>query len=186
MNLYINCSPKIKNSNSEYFTQLIKSDNDIINYIYKDNFELIKKNISIYKNIIFVFPLYMDTFPSKLIEFMENFNNKLINKNIYIICNCGFLEYRQNFLAIDTFIYWINKKKGFFKGYLNIGSGEIIGITKKNKFLSLFCHDFFKKIKIFKCYINNEKSINLNTNIKWLNKRLFCIICNHFWKKRIK
>jgi hypothetical protein len=83
-------------------------------------------------------------------------------------------------------MYWIDKNKGIFKGYLNIGSGEIIGITKRNKLLKIFCHDFFKKIKLFKYNIYNEESINLNTNIKWLNKRLFCIICNHFWKKRIK
>ena len=80
---------------------------------------------------------------------------------------------------------YINKKLGIFKGYISIGSGEVIGICKKNKLLKLLCINFFLKIKKFSKAINNSKSIELNTNIKVFTKRLFCFICNKFWKKRI-
>lgn len=186
MNLYINCSPKLKNSNSNYFTSLIKNDDDTINYIYKDDFNKIINNINIYKTIIFIYPLYMDTFPSKLIEFIETQKINFNKKNIYVICNCGFLEYKHNLLSLDTIEYYINKNNGVFKGYLNIGCGEIIGITKKNKILKFFCKNFYKKIKYFKKAINNNNNIKLNSNIKWLNKYTFCLICNHFFKKRVK
>ena len=187
MNTYINCSPKLKNSNSEYFINLIKNNKDTINYIYKDNIKNIKENIKNSNNIIFVYPLYIDTIPSKLIEIIENLDSNLLNKkNCYIICNCGFLEPSHNNLSIKAMENWIAKNNGIFMGYLSIGSGEIIGITKRNKLLKFFCKDFFKKINKFKKNLDNNNKVYLTTNIKWLNKNLFCIICNKFFKKRIQ
>lgn len=183
MNLYINCSPKTLNSNSEYFTNLIKNEDDDILYLYKEKLDLEKLNK--YDKIIFVFPLYIDTFPYKLSELFEEFDN-FLNKKIYIICNCGFLEPFQSTLALTNIEYIINKKNGNFMGYLNIGCGEIIGLTKKRKILKIFCFDFLKKIKIFKNNIDKNNKIYLKTNIKLLNKKLFCLICNHYFKKRIK
>ena len=54
-------------------------------------------------------------------------------------------------------------------GYLSIGCGEIIGLTKERKILKIFCCDFFKKIKIFKNNIDENNKIYLKTNIKLLN-----------------
>ena len=90
----------------------------------------------------------------------------LKNKKVYSICNCGFLEFEQCNLVTDNLKYIVNKKNGNFMGYLNIGCGEIIGITKKRKILKIFCLNFFKKIKQFKNDINNNNKNNLNTNIK--------------------
>lgn len=183
MNLYINCSPKIKNSNSAYFIDLIKNDDDDILYLYKDKINI--KDLKKYNNIIIAFPLYIDTFPYKLSEFFEKYNN-FYNKNIYVICNLGFLEVEQSKLAIQNIEYIINLKKGRFMGYLNIATGEIIGITKRKKVLKLFCFDFKRKIRILKKCINKRKKIYLNTNIKLLNKKLFCLVSNHYFKKRLK
>lgn len=186
MILFINASPKIKNSNSNYFINLIDADNKIINYIYKDDYSTIKKNILLSDTIIFVFPTYVDIIPSKLIDFIEKYNGNFKNKNIYLIVNCGFLESKHNDLSIKYMENYITKKHGNFKGYISIGSGEVIGICKKNKLLRLLCLNFFKKIKKFSKSIKSNKSIKLNTNIKIFTKKLFCFICNKFWKKRIK
>ena len=69
MNLYINCSPKTLNSNSAYFTNLIKNKDDDILYLYKEKLSLDRLNK--YDKIILVFPLYVDTFPYKLSELFE-------------------------------------------------------------------------------------------------------------------
>ena len=43
MTLFINSSPKLKSSNSDYFINLLNIDKKIINYIYKDDYSTIKK-----------------------------------------------------------------------------------------------------------------------------------------------
>ena len=159
MILFINASPKLKMSNSEYFINLL--------------------------NIIFVYPTYIDIIPSKLINFIENYKGNFNNKEIYLIINCGFLEPKNNDLGIKFMKNYIKEKQGIFKGYLSIGSGEVIGICKNNKFLKLICHDFLKKLKKFRKFINLSKNIELKTNIKLFNKKLFCIICNHYFKKNL-
>lgn len=186
MILFINASPKIKNSNSDYFINLIDIDNKIINYIYKDNYNTISNNISLANIVVFVFPTYIDIIPSKLIDFIENYNGNFKNKNIYLIVNCGFLENKHNDLSIEYMKNYIIKKQGIFKGYINIGSGEVIGICKKNKLLKILCIDFFRKIKKFSKFIKINKKIQLNTNVRIFTKHIFCFICNKFWNKRIK
>ena len=185
MILFINASPKLKMSNSEYFINLLNIKNKKINYIYKDKYEDIEKNIYKASKIIFVYPTYIDIIPSKLINFIENYKGNFNNKEIYLIINCGFLEPKNNDLGIKFMKNYIKEKQGIFKGYLSIGSGEVIGICKSNKFLKLICHDFFKKIKKFRKFINLGKNIELKTNIKLFNKKLFCIICNHYFRKNL-
>lgn len=185
MILFINASPKLKMSNSEYFINLLNIKNKKINYIYKDKYEDIEKNIYKANKIIFVYPTYIDIIPSKLINFIENYKGNFNNKEIYLIINCGFLEPKNNDLGIKFMKNYIKEKQGIFKGYLSIGSGEVIGICKSNKFLKLICHDFFKKIKKFRKFINLGKNIEFKTNIKLFNKKLFCVICNHYFKKNL-
>ena len=186
MILFINASPKLKMSNSEYFINLLNIKNKKINYIYKDKYEDIEKNIYKANKIIFVYPTYIDIIPSKLINFIENYKGNFNNKEIYLIINCGFLEPKNNDLGIKFMKNYIKEKQGIFKGYLSIGSVEVIGICKNNKFLKLICHDFLKKLKKFRKFINLSKNIELKTNIKLFNKKLFCIICNHYFKKNLR
>ena len=185
MILFINASPKLKMSNSEYFINLLNIKNKKINYIYKDKYADIEKNIYKASKIIFVYPTYIDIIPSKLINFIENYKGNFNNKEIYLIANCGFLEPKNNDLGIKFMKNYIKEKQGSFKGYLSIGSGEVIGICKNNKFLKLICHYFFKKINKFRKFINLSKNIKLKTNIKLFNKKLFCIICNHYFRKNL-
>lgn len=185
MILFINASPKLKKSNSKYFCDLLKIDNSITNYIYSDDFNKIIENIDNSNTIIFAFPTYVDIVPSKLIEFIEKYKGNFYNKNVYAIVNCGFLESMQNNLSIEFIKNYIEEKKGIFKGYLSIGSGEIIKITKTNKFLKIITVDFFSKIKKFKNAIIENKFVNLNCNVDFITKKSFCAICNKFWNKKI-
>ena len=192
MILFINASPILKMSNSEYFINLLNINNKKINYIYKDKYEDIEKIIYKANKIIFVYPTYIDIIPSKLINFIENYKGNFNYKEIYLIINCGFLEPKNNDLGIKFMKNYIKEKQGNFKGYLSIGSGEAPAPCKKKKKkkkkkknLRGICHDFFKKLKKFRKFINLSKNIELKTNIKLFNKKLFCIICNHYFKKNL-
>lgn len=70
MIIYVNGSPKLKKSNSEYFLKRI-SDNNEINYLYKDSFNQIIDNVVKCNTIVFSFPLYVDSPTSMVIKFMN-------------------------------------------------------------------------------------------------------------------
>ncbi len=184
MVLFINCSPKLNFSNSKYFCDLLKIDNRT-NYIYKDDFKDIIKNIDIYDTIIFSIPTYLDIIPSKLIEFIENNNINFKNKNIYLICNCGFMEYYHNNLVIEFIKNYICSNNGNFKGFLNIGAGEVIKLTKNIKPLKLICISFYIKLNKFRKVVLNKKEAFFNTSINFVTKKMYCNICNHYWRKKL-
>ena len=119
MILYINGSPKLENSNSNYFLNKIKN-NEKINYIYRDKFDNILKKINKVDTIILSFPLYVDSPPSKVIEFMEYIidnNIDISNKKIYTIINCGFWEAKHNRTASLIIENFANNRKAKYKIY---------------------------------------------------------------------
>lgn len=184
----INCSPK-QNSNSKNFInrtiKYIDDDFSICN-VYRDNFDTIIGFINKSDKVLIVYPLYVDTIPSKLIEFFEYLINNhisLYNKKIYVLCNCGFLESQQNDVSIEIVSNIITELNGDYKGYLKIGSGEILG-KLNNIFMKILCLDYFYKSKRFSKHINKGKSVKLSCTLNIFSKKLFCFLGNIFWKKK--
>lgn len=187
MKLYINGSPRVSNSNSNYF--LIKlAPNDKIKFLYKDKFSKILKSIKKVDTIILSFPLYVDSPPNKVIElfeYIENNNINVKNKKIYTIINCGFWEARQNrtaSLIIENFAINNGAK---YMGSFNIGAGEIIGKCNSKKIYRLVSIPFFLKIKKFKKGISDGKKITLETTIRPMTKKLYIYLANRSWKKQM-
>lgn len=184
---YINGSPRLEKSNSEYFLRLLKA-NDII-YLYKDNYEKIKQKIIKSELLVLSFPLYIDCLPNRVIEFIEYIeenNIDLNNKKIYVICNCGFLEWKHNLIVTSIIKKFARKNKAKYSGSFLIGAGEVVGSCKKNKIYKLVCLDFFFKIKKFKKFIEKKKYIDLHTTIKPMWKKLYVFLANKNWKKSMK
>lgn len=186
MILFINASGKAKNSNSKYFSDLLNIDNCIYSYLYKDKFDKIIYNINKCNTIVFLYPTYVDTVPAKLLEFIEYYNGDFKNKDIYLMVNCGFLENYHNDLSIEYMENYIKEKKGNFKGYYNIGSGEIIKICKKYNYFKPLVSNFFIKLHLFKKKVLNKEDVRLKTNMNFLSKRNFCKMANFFWKKKMR
>ena len=69
----INCSPKYKSNSKNFIDKIINNIDDSFSIfnVYKDNFDTIINFINKSDKILFVYPLYVDTLPSKLIEFFE-------------------------------------------------------------------------------------------------------------------
>lgn len=185
----INCSPK-KNSNSKSFInrtiKYIDDDFSICN-VYKDHFDTIIGFINKSDKVLIVYPLYVDTIPSKLIEFFEYLINNhisLYNKKIYVLCNCGFLEAKQNDVSTQIVSNIITELNGNYKGYFKIGSGEILG-NLNNIFMKILCFDYFYKSKRFSKCINKGKNVKLSCTLNIFSKKLFCFLGNIFWKKKM-
>ncbi len=187
MNLYINCSPKLKKSATENIIGNLKNDSDKVIYLYKEDF--INIDIVGVNSIIFCYPLYVDSPPSKLIEYMEYLdsnNIKLDNIKIYVICNCGFLEAEQNDISVEIMKNFCDNMGATYMGSLKIGSGSIIGQCSQNKLYKLISYDYLRKVKRLKKAINNLEPCELATRIHPIGKRLYALLANYSWKKQRK
>lgn len=185
----INCSPKVNSNSSNFINKIIKniSDDFSIFKIYRDDFNVITNFVKKSDKILFVYPLYVDTIPSSLSKYFEYLidNNVLLsNKKIYLLCNCGFLEPKQNDVSIEITKNIINKLDGTFNGYFKIGAGEVIG-KLDNIFMKILCLDYFYKIKKFSKKISLGKRVKLKCTLNIFSKKLFCYFANIFWKKKI-
>ena len=187
MKLYINGSPRLENSNSNYFLNRIK-DNEKIKFIYRDKFSDILKNITEVDTIILCFPLYVDGPPCKVIEFMEYINDNNIdisNKKIYTIINSGFWEAKHNRTASLIVENFANSNEAKYMGTFNIGAGEIVGKCDKVKLYKLVSIPFLFKIRKFKNSINDGSKIKLETTIRPMSKRLYAFMANINWKRQM-
>lgn len=187
MKLYINGSPRLENSNSNYFLNRIK-DKEKVKYIYRDKFGDILKDIKKVDTIILCFPLYVDGPPCKIIEFMEYIEDNNIdirNKKIYTIINCGFWEAKHNRTASLIIKNFANNNEAKYMGTFNIGAGEIIGKCDKVKLYKLVSIPFLFKIKKFKKYIEDGTSIKMETTIRPMFKRLYVFMANINWKRQM-
>lgn len=187
MKLYINGSPRLENSNSNYFLNRIK-DNEKIKFIYRDKFSDILKNITEVDTIILCFPLYVDGPPCKVIEFMEYINDNNIdisNIKIYTIINSGFWEAKHNRTASLIVENFANSNEAKYMGTFNIGAGEIVGKRDKVKLYKLVSIPFLFKIRKFKNSINDGSKIKLETTIRPMSKRLYVFMANINWKRQM-
>lgn len=179
----INCSPKYK-SNSYNFIKRLGSklkDNYQIIHLYREEVDNVISKIEKSDVLVFVFPLYVDTVPSRLIKLMEQ-NMDFKNKYIYCLVNCGFLEPINNDIAIRIINNWCLHCNGHFMGSFKIGAGEVIG--KDNFLFSLLAPLYRIKMFLFSKKINKREKVDLSTTII-LSKRLFCYCANKGFKKRV-
>ena len=194
--MMINGSPKPKNSNSNYFLELIKEqleNTEIIEYslIKTDNYDQIISDISEIQTIVFALPLYVDSMPSHVIRFLsyvdENYKSRLSNVKVYMISNCGFYEGKQNHISIKILKCWC-KRMGFEWGQgIGIGSGEMMGSLKNmsltegpNKSLGRAINELAKNIS------KNDSGDEIFTTPSYFPRLAFKLASNNFWIKGAK
>lgn len=170
---FINGSPRaINKSNSDLFINKLSeyfNDNININKYYASK---IIKDISvldeIIKNhkIIFVSPLYADTLPSAMLEFLSMFEKYLSQNNydknieIYGMINCGFFEGNQCRHALQMFKYFCRKTGLKWRFGIGIGGGEYLKNELNN---STHAESLYRAFNILGSDINNsDYSINEN------------------------
>ncbi len=129
--MIVNGSPRAPKSNSrryaEIFARHCKSECDYFNISRSNHDELCSK-ISGYTDLLIVFPLYADSIPATLLDFLKSMEAyHLENKPVIsILVNCGFLEPEQNRTVIRMMKLFCDKN-GFKTGsVLSLGSGEAI------------------------------------------------------------
>jgi len=181
----INGSPKIKDSNSMKFLDIIKGKlnnyrlydlryhkyDDIISTIYRSN------------AIVLAFPLYVDSPPSMVLAFLDYIidnNISLDNKLLYVVVNCGFREGEHNIGCINIIKRWCNKTKAIFGGSIMIGAGEIVGKDKYRFISKKALSELDKFSNIIK---DKSLGIDMITTMDIINNDLYCFLANSLWYK---
>jgi hypothetical protein len=188
MHTIINGSPKVINSNSSYFINIITKKLDKYNIFELKNKDYNNIINSINKSdiIILVFPLYVDSPTSITISFLDYIIDNQIslkNKNIYTIINCGFREGEQNITAINIIKRWCEKVNAIYCSSILIGAGEIVG-KKKYKLISLKANKMINKFA--KIIEKKQKHTDIITTMDLLNNKMYCYLANKSWRKRGK
>lgn len=181
-------SPKIKNSNSRHFLEIISNYLNAYNIYelknneYNDILESIEKSDA----ILFAFPLYADSPSSITLSFMDYIIDNNINlkdKIVYVVVNCGFREGEQNITAVNIMKRWCQKVNATYGSSIMIGAGEIVG-KDKFKFVS---RKALKNIKKFANIVKlKETKDDIVTTMDFINNRLYCYIVNSSWDEQGK
>ena len=178
--IIINGSPRASKSNSKKYAEVFKDHykGEILEYnIVSKKHETLFEKINECSDILFVFPLYVDSIPAVFTDFLKKLEQYKgdTKPTIHVLINCGFIEPEQNFVAVEI-IKFFSKQNGYpFGSTLCIGGGEAIMGTP---------FAFFAKIKIKKLAksINNGKK-EFYTVTMPLTKKLYIKASTNYWIK---
>ena len=189
--MMIDGSPKVSKSNSEYFLNILSDfieSKDIVKYKLskKVDYEDIIKEINTIDTLVFAFPLYVDSLPSHVLEFLimleENFKDNLKGVNVYVIVNCGFYEGKQNKIALNIMKCWCKKMNIIWAQGIGIGAGEMMGGLRNvpmgkgpNTNLGLALDNLAKNIN------ENKSGDDIFTTPSMFPRFAFRLAANRFW-----
>lgn len=129
--MILNGSPRAPRSNSrryaEIFTRYCTEDADYF-CVSRTNHVELSSRMEAYSDLLLVFPLYADSLPVGLLDFLKSLERNPPRKKpvVSVLINCGFLEHRQNDVAIKM-IRLFCARNGYQVGsVLSLGSGEAI------------------------------------------------------------
>lgn len=129
--MILNGSPRAPKSNSKKYSEIFMKYSrlqcDYFNITKSNHLKLIAE-MENYSDVIIVFPLYADSLPVGLLNFLKNLENNLPAQRpvISILINCGFLEYEQNSVAVSMIRYFCRRNNFPIGSALMLGSGEAI------------------------------------------------------------
>ena len=132
----INGSPKPRESTSELLIKYLVpfiNKNEIVTYnkpyLTDKQFEEINKS----NVLIFVFPLYIDSIPTNLLQLLIKFEKRTLFSNdtmVYCIINNGFFEGKQNHVAFDQMKNWCKSVDLIWGQAIGLGAGEMLPFLK--------------------------------------------------------
>lgn len=176
--MIINASPRASKSNSKQYAQLFSEycrlDTEYCE-VKKSNHLTLCQMIGNHSDIIFVFPLYADSIPVTLLNFLKVLeeNAPIKKPTISVMINCGFIEPYQNDIAVKMLQLFARKNGYPFGSALKIGSGEAILTTPFRVFLKA-------RMKKFAVSIGKQRYNNFQVTMP-LPKKMFIKASTDYW-----
>lgn len=170
--LLINGSPKGRNATSltllKYIDNLLmrtKTASEVVSLAdFKDSYlSCLVEKAALSTDIIISFPLYIDSIPSILQNFMEDFseyrkmNIASSNINLFVIVNCGSPEEMQTEVAIKIMMCFADKSGLTWRFGIGIGMGCLVN---PEVFIPehVFVKNVYDEIEIIPEIINEKMS----------------------------
>lgn len=164
-----------------------------------NNKDTIFKAILSSDTVVFTAPLYVDSLPSKTINFFDELieykksnakpNDEAKNIDVYSIINCGLLNSHFCEYALNSIEFFCNESQFTWKHGIGIGCGEFLRSTHgKVPLESRMKHDVDIALSSLAQNIINTNSINdknLFAQIK-VSKHAFILMGNMFWRQQFK
>lgn len=177
--MIINASPRAPKSNSKQYARLFSEycrlDTEYCE-VKKSNHLTLCQMIGNYSDIVFVFPLYADSIPVTLLNFLKTLeeNAPLKKPTISVVINCGFIEPYQNDIAVKMLQLFARKNAYLFGSVFKIGSGEAILTTPFRIFLKA-------KMKKFAVSIANQTYKEFQVTMP-ISKKMFIKASTTYWE----
>lgn len=174
--MIINGSPRAPHSNSKRYAQLFQKiwnqpTEEYAVMTNRPNWQKIQQAA----HLLLVFPLYADSLPVQLLQFLKDLARHL-SKNrptIHVLINCGFLEPEQNKTAVEIIQFYCKENQLPYGMTLCVGSGEAI-LNTPFRFL------VNRKIKAFARGIQKGQRKQLSVTMP-LTKNLFIRASTQYW-----
>ena len=141
MILMLNCSYKTKDSNTQYFLELLKNEiadkeTEIVSIRKVLNGGFVEFTAKLEQSDAFVIgaPLYVDGLPAQAVKLLEMLlecgNGSFTGKPVYVVSNLGFYEGEQICNLFDIVKNWCTRMEMSYGGGLAIGAGPMISTVK--------------------------------------------------------
>lgn len=177
--MIINASPRAPKSNSKQYANLFAKYCRLDTEYYevkKSNHLTLCQMIENYSDIVFVFPLYVDSVPVTLLNFLKAMeDNALLKKpTISVVINCGFIEPYQNDIAAKMLQLFARKNGYPYGSTFKIGSGEAILTTPFRIFLK-------ERMKRFAVSIERQRYNDFQVTMP-ISKKMFIKASTAYWE----
>ncbi len=177
--MIINASPRAPKSNSKQYANLFAKYCRLDTEYYevkKSNHLTLCQMIENYSDIVFVFPLYVDSVPVTLLNFLKAMeDNALLKKpTISVVINCGFIEPYQNDIAVKMLQLFARKNGYPYGSTFKIGSGEAILTTPFRIFLK-------ERMKRFAVSIERQRYNDFQVTMP-ISKKMFIKASTAYWE----
>ena len=177
MILMLNCSYKVKSSNTDYFFQLLQDEiakcsdreckaisiRDVFKNVEQGSLDDFVKELKHAKAFVIGAPLYVDGLPSqavKLLELLlENYKDQLPTLPVYVVSNLGFYEAEQIQHLLAMVENWCSRMGMAYGGGLAIGAGPMIRALDNLPAKKMVLKDIFKGMKRLALAIANRKKM---------------------------
>ncbi len=173
MILMVNCSLKVKDSNTQYFLERLKNSLDTCEIIslrdvFKTGLDEFVKKLEMADALVIGAPLYVDGLPAqavKLLEMLlEEYKGKFSNLPVYVVSNLGFYEASQIKPLLDIVRNWCARMGCVYGGGLAVGAGPMISTLRNTVIDKMLNKDVEKGIrKLAKTIAKRESMENYYT-----------------------
>ena len=170
MILMLNCSYKAKDSNTQYFLELLRKEleaeeTEIINirHVLNGGFSEFTDKLTHAEAFVIGAPLYVDGLPAQAVKLLEMLleagNDSLSGKRVYVVSNLGFYEGAQICNLFEIVRNWCDCMQMVYGGGLAIGAGPMISTLKSLPLSKGLNKDIGKGLKVLAGNIRNGESM---------------------------